>query len=616
MKKTKITKELIIKKAIELFSQKGIDNVSMNEISALLNITKPVLYYYFKNKDDMINYAFSLRAKEMSEIFSGMTGIKDLENFIKAIIQRHYEFFAKNESNIKCFFKIVDSDQRKYLIKMANEMISKNKNFIKTQIEEIKKINTKFKNIDTEIISNFISAIISYLIIERKMERKIDLKILNKMIDIFLKGILIIIIFFIFSIKINASEIELSIENAINIAFDKNISVLNAYTSEKVYREKINEYYGGVYPQISLSAGYTRNIDKPLAFFGTGKVEMGRDNSYSMSIDLYQILWAGGKVDTGIQMAKIYNDISKENTRLTKNLIKKSVSSLFYSILYTKEIVNINRDNFYISKQHLETTQEKFKQGLASDLNVLRQKVEVSNNEPALIKSENLYKTGLLNLKNLLGFNFDDEINIKGDFNCSYNNYDFNELYKKALLNRPDYRLSLLNKKMSEKQIKLEKAGHWPTLSAFATKQFSGVSDSGFPKENLRGWSFLAGVKFSMPIFSGFSVISKIKQAEYNFEIANRNIDDTSRKIKIEIEQALFDIQESLKRIESQKTSVENAKKMLEATEVRFKEGLSSQLELNDATLAYNAARLNYTQALYDFCVANVNLEYVTGGEK
>jgi outer membrane protein TolC len=335
-----------------------------------------------------------------------------------------------------------------------------------------------------------------------------------------------------------------------------------------------------------------------------------------MSIDLYQVLWAGGKVDTGIQMAKIYSDISKENTRLTKNLIKKSVSSLFYSILYTKEIVNINRDNLELSKQHLETTQEKFRQGLASDLNVLRQKVEVSNNEPALIKSENLYKTGVLNLKNLLGFNFDDEINVKGDFNCDLKNYDFMELYKKALLNRPDYRLSIFSKKMSEKQLNLEKAGHWPTLSAFATKQFSGESDSGFPKENSRGWSFLAGLKFSMPIFSGFSVMSKVKQAEYDLEIANRNIDDTSRKIKIELEQALFDIQEASKRIESQKTSVENAKKMLEATEVRFKEGLSSQLELNDATLAYNAARLNYTQALYDFCVANVNLEYVTGGEK
>ena len=613
MKKPKITKELIVQKAIYLFSKKGIDGVSMNEIAASLNITKPVLYYYFKDKDDMINYAFSLRANEMSEIFNDIKEIKNIGDFIKAIIERHYEFFSKNESNIKCFFKIVDSDQRKYLLKMANEMVDKNRSFIKKQIEEIKRNNSKFKNLDSELVSNFLSAMISYIIMEKKMKREINRNILNRMVDVFLKGITGVLLF---SVMIFGASMDLSIEDSINLAFDKNISVLNAYTSEKVYREKINEYYGGIYPQISLSAGYTRNIDKPLAFFGSGKVEMGMDNSYSMSIDLYQILWAGGKVDTGIQMAKIYSDISKENTKLTKNLIKKSVSSLFYSILYTKEIVNINRDNLELSKQHLETTQEKFKQGLASDLNVLRQKVEVSNNEPALIKSENLYKTGILNLKNLLNFNFDDEIDIKGDFNCSYNNYDFSKLYGKALLNRPDYRLSVLNKKMSEKQIKLEKAGHWPTLSAFATKQFSGVSDSGFPKENLRGWSFLAGLKFSMPIFSGFSVVSKVKQAEYDLEIANRNIDDTSRKIKIELEQALFDIQEASKRIESQKTSVENAKKMLEATEIRFKEGLSSQLELNDATLAYNAARLNYTQALYDFCVANVNLDYVTGGEK
>ena len=613
MKKQKISKELIVEKAIELFSDKGIDNVSMNEIAFSLGITKPVLYYYFEDKDDMINYAFSLRAKEMADLFSDVKDIKDIAGFVKTIIEKHYDFFSKNVSNIKCFFKIVDSDQRKYLVKMANELVDKNRNFIKKQIDEIKKSDEKFKDIDSELVSNFLSAMISYLIMEKKMKREVNIKVLNKMVDVFLKGIGILLIFLLTSISYS---MEITYEDAINTAFNKNISVLNAYTSEKVYREKINEYYGGVYPQISLSAGYTRNIDKPFAFFGAGKVEMGKDNSYSMSIDLYQILWAGGKVDTGIQMAKIYSDISKENTRLTKNLIKKSVSSLFYSILYTKEIVNINRDNLELSKQHLETTQEKFRQGLASDLNVLRQKVEVSNNEPALIKSENLYKTGVLNLKNLLGFNFDDEINVKGDFNCDLKNYDFMELYKKALLNRPDYRFSIFSKKMSEKQVNLEKAGHWPTLSAFATKQFSGESDSGFPKENSRGWSFLAGLKFSMPIFSGFSVMSKVKQAEYDLEIANRNIDDTSRKIKIELEQALFDIQEASKRIESQKTSVENAKKMLEATEVRFKEGLSSQLELNDATLAYNAARLNYTQALYDFCVANVNLEYVTGGEK
>jgi CrcB protein len=48
MKKAKITREIITQKAIELFAQNGIDNVSMNEIAKELGVTKPVIYYYFK----------------------------------------------------------------------------------------------------------------------------------------------------------------------------------------------------------------------------------------------------------------------------------------------------------------------------------------------------------------------------------------------------------------------------------------------------------------------------------------------------------------------------------------------------------------------------------------
>lgn len=613
MRKSKIAKEIIIQKALELFSYKGIDNVSMNEIACSLKITKPLLYYYFKNKDEIIKYAFSIEAKKFMDIFKG-NNTDDIKHLMKVIIKKHYDFFLQNESSIRCFFKIIDSDNRRYLVKIANEIIEKNRKYIIEKFEDIKRINPKYKNIDTKMLYVFLSAVISYLLMERKMERKINLGLLYRIINIFMKNFVIIMISI---IPIFSGNFNFTIDDVVNISFEKNISILNAYTSQKIYHEKINEYYAGVYPQISLSAGYTRNIDKPIAFFGSGKVEMGKNNSYLLNVDFYQILWAGGKVDTGIEMAKIYKEISQENTRFTKNMIKKSVKSLFYSILYTRELVNINKDILELAKKHLKTVEEKYKEGLLSDLHVLRQEVEVFNSEPQLIKANNLYLTGILNLKNLLGLNLDDEINIIGNFNCSSDDdYSFDDLYRKAIINRPDMRLAILNKKMSEKKLKLEKAGHWPTLSAFATKQFSGMSDNGFPDDKLRGWSFLAGIRFQMPIFSGFSVVSKVKQAEYDLEIATRNIDDISRKIKIELQQALFDLQEASKRIKSQKTSVNNAKKMLEATEVRFREGLSSQLELNDATLAYNLARLNYNQALYDFCIANVNLEYILGGEK
>ena len=43
----------IKKAAFHLMAEKGLDKVSMREIAEKVNVTKPVLYYYFKNKEDL-----------------------------------------------------------------------------------------------------------------------------------------------------------------------------------------------------------------------------------------------------------------------------------------------------------------------------------------------------------------------------------------------------------------------------------------------------------------------------------------------------------------------------------------------------------------------------------
>ncbi|MEF3280908.1 MAG: TolC family protein [Elusimicrobiota bacterium] len=612
MKTKKITREKIVETAVELFSQSGMDAVSMDDIAKKLGVTKPVIYYYFKDKDEMVKYAFNLKKKEIESIFNDLKTFGELSEFIRAIIDKHYMFFSKNALHVNCFFKMIDFGKRDYLRKMAEDVREKNKTKIKAAVENLYLKGKKIGSDTAEVISIFISSLISYLIFEIKMSGKVDMKSIYRLIDVFIKGLGVFFIIMFFSF--NFWAMDLNVDEAVEIAFKKNISVLNAYTSERIYKEKINEYYGSAWPQISVSANYTKNIEKPLAFFGGRKTEVGMENVYTMGLNLNQVVWAGGKVDTAIKMARIYSNISVENTKQIKNIIKKSVKQIFYSILYAKELLKLQTDILNISKEHLLTVEEKYKQGLQSDLNVLRQKVEVSNNEPALIKAENLYKTGVLNLKNLLGFELDEEINIVGKLDYNYKKYSFEELYKTALLNRPDYKLSLLNKDMAEKQLKIEKAGHWPTISLFASKQFSGQSEtSKFPDENTRGWSSAIGLSFNMPIFNGFSTVSKIKQAEYNLELAERNIEDIKRKIKIEIMESLFAIEEAEKRIESQKVSVENAEKVLKATEERFKNGLASQLEINDATVAYNAARLGYLTAVYDYIISVINLDYTIG---
>ena len=44
-------KEIILKKALELFTAKGYEGVSVNELTEAAGITKPTLYYYFGSKE-------------------------------------------------------------------------------------------------------------------------------------------------------------------------------------------------------------------------------------------------------------------------------------------------------------------------------------------------------------------------------------------------------------------------------------------------------------------------------------------------------------------------------------------------------------------------------------
>lgn len=618
MREKKVTKEKIIKMAVRLMAEKGYNAVSMNEIATNLGITKPMLYYHFKNKDEIIKEAFYNKAKEIKEMKIEIDDNTDIEDIIYQKAISHYNLIKKNPNVLKCFFKIIDSPKSNPLHRYAIELRENNIKKIKDILERLSEKN-KIKKENIEYAIYLISSLISYIMFEMRIKPdNINEKIINnlsKIMAIGIKNLKAIILLFIFSLSSFSQVLKLTLNDAIDIALKNNTSIINAIEMQKSYEEKIKEYYGGTYPQISFQASYTKNIEKQAIFFGGGKSEVGLDNAYSASLDLNQILWSGGKVDSGIKMARIYSNTAKENRELTENTIKKSIKQLYYSINLFKELREVQRETLDISKQYLDTMKEKFKQGLVSDLVVMRQEIEVSNNESNLIKAENIYEQGLLQLKNLLGIDPTTDIEIIENLQCSFDDdYDFELLYNTALNNRQDYKLALLNKEMAEQQVKLEKAEHWPTLSGFISRGFIGqTNSSSFPNSSQSAWTLTAGVRLSVPIFSGFSVVSRTKQAEYNLKIAENNLNEMKRKIKIELIEILLNLKEAKKRLDTQKTSLDTAKKTADVTYDRFKNGLASQLELNDSNLALNRAKTLYFQAKYDLCYYKAQIDWALG---
>jgi outer membrane protein TolC len=88
---------------------------------------------------------------------------------------------------------------------------------------------------------------------------------------------------------------------------------------------------------------------------------------------------------------------------------------------------------------------------------------------------------------------------------------------------------------------------------------------------------------------------------------------DLKANIRAEVEMGMSVFNEARKRIEVQSKTISVAERSYRISQLRFREGIGSRLELSDAELQLNKARTNYLQAVYDYLVASVQLDRALG---
>jgi outer membrane protein TolC len=612
LKKGDATRQRILEMATELMAEKGPDAVSMREISARLSITKPVLYYYFKDKDELIKAAFVEGTKHIKELtFEIADENLTLEQKIEKIFANHMQFMQRYPEMPKCALKIMASPEHGVLAAMARDLKLRNRGAMLAILEK-----ERFPRRSSENIIHMISAVLTYFMVEARENgvASLDKNLPGRLAKLIVTGArhmkAALALILLSPLLAAAAPQALTVDGAVSAALKSNATVVTAEETRRIYKERVREYWGSVFPQASASLAYTNYLDKPNADI-LGPKDAG---VYTGSLDVSQVLWAGGKVSTGIKMATIYSNASGEQLKTAQKAVARSVKQVYYSVLLAKAMAGVQKESLSLARQHLATIEAQYKQGIASDLAMLRQKVEVSNTEPALTQAQNLYEIGLVELKNLIGLDPEADIDLTDGFNCGRRvPGEIAPLYAAALAARPDYRNMKYQRDLYRELVSIERAGHFPYLSAFASRQYYGSRESGIPKSPDRTWSTTAGVRLSLPLFAGGAVSSRTRQAKLQEGIADNNLRELERRIKIEVKKAWLSMKEAAERLESQGTAVETARKALAATEVRFRNGLAGQLELNDATLALNRAQTFYNQAQHDACSSDAQLKWALG---
>jgi AcrR family transcriptional regulator len=101
---TLTSKEKIIKAAIKVFAVKGYDGTSMDEIARVARLTKPMIYYHFKNKKDLYLYLIESHAERFfNRLQDILTAPRDHLQILSMLIDYYEETFRTMPEMIQLF---------------------------------------------------------------------------------------------------------------------------------------------------------------------------------------------------------------------------------------------------------------------------------------------------------------------------------------------------------------------------------------------------------------------------------------------------------------------------------------------------------------------------------
>ena len=419
--------------------------------------------------------------------------------------------------------------------------------------------------------------------------------------------------------------LKLSLDQCITIALSENpsIKVADMEIERMDYSKK--EVIGQLLPSISFAGQYSRTLEKQTMYLNMGAltggsseskpsgIKMGLDNSYTVGFSaslplIAPQLWKSLNLsDTQILQ-------SIETARKSRLDLINQIKSAYYSLLLAKDSYLVILDSYENAKVTHDIYSKKHELGAASDYDVLRTSVAVKNVEPELLQAEISVKQAKLQIAILMGMDVTipfEPTNTLADYEKTM----YNDVLSinRSIDQNSDLKMLDLQTQTLNDALKIQKMAWYPTLALSANYNWTSMSD-GNPFKDLR-WSpySTVGLSLSLPIFQGGQRYYKIKQARIQVDEMKWQRENLERSINMQVDLAIDNINKNVKQIASSAENVKQADKAHEIMEKSFKIGAASYLDLRDSELALTRSRLAYYQSIYNYLIANSDLERLLG---
>jgi outer membrane protein len=413
---------------------------------------------------------------------------------------------------------------------------------------------------------------------------------------------------------------EFSLKQCVDYGMKNSFTVKNALLDMQNQVELNREITSAAYPQLSADGSFNDFFSIPTQVvpgrqFGDtvnkyDALQFGTQYQASGGFNLQQLLF-DGTLFVGLQARKSALDFSAKQAEVTKEQIKANIYKLYYQLAVgEKHLIVIDTNIAQVQKQ-VHDTKVMYDNGFVERLDENKIVVQLNNIITQRERIRNQLRAGYVGLKFLMGMPQKDTLVLTDSItDADLQDNILDEAY--SYTDRKEVQLLMLNVKLDQYNIKRYKLSALPTISAIAGySQNAFRNDFDFFTAKIPWYqTSFVGLKFHMNLFGGFMRAAKINETKIALQKTQNTLEQAKQQIDNDVVLARLNYSTALNTIENQKKNKELAQEVYNATNLKYQQGLGSNLEIYDAQIQLTTAQDDYYSALYDAIIAHV--DYLT----
>jgi outer membrane protein TolC len=420
-------------------------------------------------------------------------------------------------------------------------------------------------------------------------------------------------------LNIHGETINLTADAAVALALENNLSLQSESLSLSIKERTKETAWNAFVPEISAGGGMNYS---QLLLSDPDPLYVQNDKTWTVSGSLSANLRLNAGVGTGIKQYQIDYEAGLLSYEDARKKINRDVRNKYFNIITMDANLKLKQMDITLAQKRYEQARENYKNGLISELDMLKAQVTVENTKPEYNSLLTSYRSALMNFKLVLGIPGTVELAMtEGLDMITLYRLDADALIDRYSAKRMDVLQinksieSLKNKRKLQSQS--ERTPGLTLSSSWGTRVPDGLNGDNWKQEVWQD-SATIGLNLSIPL-DGYIPGSST-------DVTLENLDKEIQKLvlqrqqiydfaEIEIRSLVMTLQNSIDTIDTYTLNVDLAKKSFDLTTEAYNLGTRELLDVETAQSELMSASQNVLREKYNYKTKLLDLEYAINSD-